>query len=84
MRDLDEPAVVVGDIISRIYSVVPEPKATLKAHRDALESRLDQWLIDLDESLRFDGNSQRMPPPPNILHLNIQYWAAVALLHRAL
>lgn len=74
----------MGSIVTQIYPVkIPSRAARAKSLAE-LESRLDQWYIDLPDGLRCDTASKRIVPPPHILFLHIKYWGAVLLLHRAL
>lgn len=74
----------MGSIVTQIYPVKCTGRSSRTKSLADLESRLDQWYIDLPDSLRCDTTSKRLVPPPHILFLHIKYWAAVLLLHRAL
>lgn len=67
-----------------IYPVRSTGRGPRRAVLSSLESRLDQWYIDLPENLRYDPASKRNTPPPPVLFIHIKYWSAVLLLHRAL
>jgi hypothetical protein len=79
---LFQPALIIGDIMKKIYPV-RMTTYTRRLELPKLETKLDQWYIDLPEPLRFDTTSKRAAPPPNILLLHVRYWSAVLLLHRA-
>lgn len=75
---------IVGAIVTQIYPVKCSGRCSRAKRLADLESRLDQWYIDLPDGLRYDTASKRAVPPPHILFLHIKYWGAVLLLHRAL
>jgi len=75
--------VIVGSIVTQIYPVKCTGRSSRTKSLADLESRLDQWYIDLPDGLRCDTTSKRVIPPPHILFLHIKYWGAVLLLHRA-
>jgi len=66
-----------------IYPVRSTGRGSRRAVLHGLESRLDQWYIDLPDELRYDPASKRNIPLPAVLFIHIQYWSAVLLLHRA-
>lgn len=74
----------MGSIMTNVYSVFPMERSSRHTMLTTLETRLDQWYIELPEGLRYDTTSKRIVPPPHILVLHIRYWASVLLLHRAL
>jgi len=76
-------AILVGEILTRVYPVRMSPYVSKSAILAELESRLDRWYIALPDNLRYDGANQRAIPPPHILFLHIRYWGAVLLLNRA-
>jgi hypothetical protein len=76
-------AVIINSIVTHIYPVKHSGRHFRFQHLADLESRLDQWYIQLPDGLRYDTTSMRIVPPPHILFLHIKYWAAVLLLHRA-
>lgn len=77
-------AVLLGSIVTKIYPVHSTGRRSRRAISNSLESRLDQWYIDLSDNLRYDPASKRNVPPPPVLFIHIKYWSAVLLLHRAL
>jgi len=77
-------AVLIGSIVTMIYPVRSTGRGSRRAVLSSLESRLDQWYIDLPDNLRYDPASKRNTPPPPVLFIHIKYWSAVLLLHRAL
>jgi hypothetical protein len=81
--DTDLLGIIVGSIVTQIYPVKCTGRSSRTKSLADLESRLDQWYIDLPDCLRYDTTSKAVPPP-HILFLNIKYWGAVLLLHRAL
>ncbi|EGN91754.1 hypothetical protein SERLA73DRAFT_80157 [Serpula lacrymans var. lacrymans S7.3] len=76
-------SVIVGSIVNLVYPVRPIARVSRRTILANLETRLDQWYIDLPNSLRYDTASKRNTPPPPVLFLHVQYWSAVLLLHRA-
>ncbi|OBZ67197.1 Nitrogen assimilation transcription factor nit-4 [Grifola frondosa] len=81
-RHVSSLSVIVGEILEKIFPVTrvtPTPRRILK---EEIYSRLLQWHIDLPECLAYSSTSTRPCPPPHVLVLHIQYWAAVLLLHR--
>lgn len=77
-------AIIVGEIITNVYPVRTSPTVSKRAILADLETRLDRWLIGLQENLTYDVASRRAVPPPHVLFLHIRYWGAVLLLNRAL
>lgn len=75
---------IVAEIVRKIYPVKNSMREPKRARLAELETALDQWYIDLPETLRFDSASKRATPPPHVLLLHVRYWSAVLLLHRAL
>ncbi|KAG1757862.1 fungal-specific transcription factor domain-containing protein [Suillus lakei] len=78
-----DAAVLIGSIVTMIYPVRSTGRGSRRAVLNNLESRLDQWYIDLPDNLRYDPASKRNTPPPAVLCIHIKYWSAVLLLHRA-
>ncbi|KAG1871132.1 fungal-specific transcription factor domain-containing protein [Suillus tomentosus] len=76
-------SVLIGSIVTMIYPVRSTGRGSRRAVLSNLESRLDQWYIDLPDNLRYDPASKRNTPPLAVLFIHIQYWSAVLLLHRA-
>ncbi|OAX40867.1 hypothetical protein K503DRAFT_567355 [Rhizopogon vinicolor AM-OR11-026] len=76
-------SVLIGSIVTMIYPVRSTGRGSRRAVLNGLESRLDQWYIDLPDNLRYDPASKRNIPPPPVLFIHIKYWSAVLLLHRA-
>ncbi|KAG2075201.1 hypothetical protein BDR04DRAFT_1092068 [Suillus decipiens] len=76
-------SVLIGSIVTMIYPVRSTGRGSRRAVLNNLESRLDQWYIDLPDNLRYDPASKRNNPPLAVLFIHIQYWSAVLLLHRA-
>lgn len=76
-------SVLIGSIVTMIYPVRSTGRGSRRAVLHSLESRLDQWYIDLPDDLRYDPASKRNTPPLAVLFIHIQYWSAVLLLHRA-
>jgi hypothetical protein len=74
----------MGSIVCQIYPVRVVPSATRKQALASIGAELDQWYLNLPESLRFDIASWKKVPPPHILFLHITYWGTVILLNRAL
>jgi hypothetical protein len=79
-----DAAILIGSIVTMIYPVRSTGRGSRRAILHGLESRLDQWYIDLPDNLRYDPASKRNVPQPAVLFIHIQYWSAVLLLHRAL
>lgn len=77
-------AIITASIVTQIYPVKCPRHCSRSKKLADLESRLDQWYIDLPNSLRCDTTSKRIVPPPHIIFLHIKYWGAVLVLHRAL
>lgn len=80
---ISELAVIAGDIMGKIYPVVPTTRVSRRSLHGSLEARLHQWYIGLPEALRYDSKSKRTIPPPHVLFLHVRYWGTVLLLHRA-
>ncbi|KAL6307843.1 hypothetical protein BKA93DRAFT_822824 [Sparassis latifolia] len=81
-REAASLSVIVGEIVGKIYPVthvLPVPRRILM---EQLYSRLLQWSINLPEALRYSPASKQPCPPPHVLVLHVQYWAAILLLHR--
>jgi hypothetical protein len=76
-------SVLIGSIVTLIYPVRSTRRGSRRAVLNSLESRLDQWYIDLPDNIRYDPASKRNTPPLAVLFIHIQYWSAVLLLHRA-
>lgn len=76
-------AIIVGDVLTRVYPVRTSPHVSKRALLAELDSRLDRWYISLPDTLRYDVASRRAIPPPQILFLHIRYWGSVLLLNRA-
>ncbi|KAG2045142.1 fungal-specific transcription factor domain-containing protein [Suillus americanus] len=76
-------SILIGSIVTMIYPVRSTRRGSRRAVLNSLESRLDQWYIDLPDNLRYDPASKRNTPPLAVLFIHIQYWSAVLLLHRA-
>jgi hypothetical protein len=82
--DFCSTGLIVGAIVTQIYPVKCPGRFSRAKRLADLESRLDQWYIDLPDVLRYDTASKRAVPAPHILFLHIKYWGTVLLLHRAL
>lgn len=80
----DYIAIIVGEIITKVYPVRMSPTVSRRAILADLETRLDRWYIGLSDNLSYDVASRRAIPPPHVLFLHIRYWGAVLLLNRAL
>ncbi|KAG0702716.1 fungal-specific transcription factor domain-containing protein [Suillus ampliporus] len=76
-------SVLIGSIVTMIYPVRSTGRGSRRTVLNSLESRLDQWYIDLPDNLRYDQASKRNTPPPVVLFIHVKYWSAVLLLHRA-
>ena len=78
------PAVIITDIMDKIYPVQISSDAPRRVLFEKLENRLNKWQIDLPEPLRYTQSDRRNHVLPHVLLLHIEYHAAVLLLHRAL
>jgi hypothetical protein len=76
-------AILVGEILTRVYPVRMSPNVSKRTILADLESRLDRWYITLPDNLRYDVANRHAVPPPQILFLHIRYWGGVLLLNRA-
>ncbi|KDQ63123.1 hypothetical protein JAAARDRAFT_367704 [Jaapia argillacea MUCL 33604] len=76
-------SVIVGNILAKMYRVRSKSRSPPRSKLPELESSLDRWYIDLADSLRYDSASKRTPPPPHVLALHLQYFAAKLLLFSA-
>ncbi|KAK7007048.1 Zn(2)-C6 fungal-type domain-containing protein [Favolaschia claudopus] len=76
-------AIILGNVITKLYPVRPSSVAYRQAWLAKLETKLDQWFLSLPEVLRYDTASRRIAPSPPVLQLHIRYWGTVLLLHRA-
>ncbi|KAI0778344.1 fungal-specific transcription factor domain-containing protein [Trametes elegans] len=76
-------SVIITDIMDKIYPVQPSSETPRRVLFEQLETRLNKWLIDLPEHLRFSANDKHAHTLPHILMLHIEYQAALLLLHRA-
>ena len=70
--------------MDKIYPVQPSSDVPRRKLFEQLETRLNKWMIDLPEHLRFSPNDKNASVLPHVLMLHIEYQAAVLLLHRAL
>ena len=77
-------AVIITDIMDKIYPVQPSSETPRRVSFEQLETRLNKWQIDLPEPLRYSQSDRRNHILPHVLLLHIEYHAAVLLLHRAL
>jgi hypothetical protein len=75
-------SVIIGSIVSSVYPVKSSKQGSKRAVLSDLEARLDQWYLELPDDLRHDPARKRNTPAP-VLYINIKYWSAVLLLHRA-
>ena len=80
----DCTAIIVGEIITKVYPVRMSPSVSRRIILVDLETRLDRWYISLADNLSYDVASRRAIPSPHVLFLHIRYWGAVLLLNRAL
>ncbi|KAH7923243.1 hypothetical protein BV22DRAFT_1093249 [Leucogyrophana mollusca] len=76
-------SVIIGAIVTTIYPVRPAGRVSRRAILHNLETRLDQWYMNLPDDLRYDPASRRNAPSPPVLFIHMNYWSAVLLLHRA-
>ncbi|KAF8718925.1 hypothetical protein AX14_011667 [Amanita brunnescens Koide BX004] len=76
-------AIIVGEIITKVYPVRMSPSVSRRIILVDLETRLDRWYISLADNLSYDVASRRAIPSPHVLFLHIRYWGAVLLLNRA-
>ena len=70
--------------MDKIYPVQILSTTPRRVLFEDLESRLNKWLIELPEDLRYPSNDRNASVLPHVLILHIEYYAAVLLLHRAL
>ena len=77
-------AIIITDIMDKIYPVQPSSNQPRRVLFEELENRLNRWQIELPEQLRYSPNDKRNHVLPHVLVLHIEYQAAVLLLHRAL
>ena len=70
--------------MDKIYPVQILSTTPRRVLFEDLESRLNKWLIELPEDLRYPSNDRNANVLPHVLILHIEYYAAVLLLHRAL
>ena len=77
-------ALIMSQIMSKIYPVQPSTDSPKRAELERLEALLHHWLFELPDHLRYCETARRLTPPPHILALQIEYQFAVLLLHRAL
>ena len=77
-------AVIITDIMDKIYPVQVSAGTSRLVLFEELESRLNKWIIELPHDLRYSSNDRHAIVLPHILMLHIEYNAAVLLLHRAL
>ncbi|OBZ79157.1 Nitrogen assimilation transcription factor nirA [Grifola frondosa] len=82
-REACSLSVIITDIMDKIYPVKSFSETPRRTHFEQLETRLHQWLINLQDHLRYCTTSKQITPLPHILALHIEYCAAVLLLHRA-
>ncbi|KAH9944687.1 fungal-specific transcription factor domain-containing protein [Amylocystis lapponica] len=77
-------SVIIGDIVEKIYPVTRVSRIPRRTLMEQIHARLVQWSLDLPEPLQYASASAntRACPPPHVLVLHVQYWAAVLLLHR--
>lgn len=75
---------IVGHILERMYPIRSQSRSRLKKNLPDLERSMDQWFYNLPEDLRYDSASKRVPPPPHILNLHVQYNSARLLLYSPL
>ncbi|OCH94538.1 hypothetical protein OBBRIDRAFT_125227 [Obba rivulosa] len=74
---------ILGSIADELYMTAPVPDAILERRWKRLLSRLSHWLASLPIPLQFDPSHTSSIPPAYVLHLHMQYWWTLTLLHRA-
>lgn len=70
---------LLGTIVFNLYAIRGPPSAVRHRERANIESKLEKWLLDLPEHLRFGKVMS-----PHVLTLHMQYWCTVLLLNRPL
>ncbi|KAH8099263.1 fungal-specific transcription factor domain-containing protein [Cristinia sonorae] len=82
-REQCKLALILAEIMSKIYPIKPLTENPRRVELEKLEARLHHWLFELPDHLRYCETSRRLTPLPHILALHVEYQFAVLLLHRA-
>ncbi|TBU34755.1 fungal-specific transcription factor domain-containing protein [Dichomitus squalens] len=82
-REACRLSIIITDIMDKIYPVQVSSNTPRRVLFEELESRLNKWLIELPDDLRYPSNDRHATVLPHVLMLHIEYYTAVLLLHRA-
>ena len=70
--------------MTRLYPVKYHEDQPRRQALEDLETRLQQWVINLPDALQYYEGGNKPTPPPHVLIMHMEYHLAVLLLHRSL
>ncbi|KAG8904867.1 hypothetical protein FRB99_001034 [Tulasnella sp. 403] len=71
---------ILGTIVFNLYAIRAPSSSVRHRERIAIEQKLEKWMLDLPDHLRYNGSGPT--PSPAVLTLHMQYWCTVLLLNR--